>query len=392
MACTGEIPRTHASFADPLPDEAPGAGLLIVDDFFPNLLMGFRVAEFNHYLRVFPGLKIACTHPVFGAAHCAYAARYPDLADRVEAWDSLSFDAAKAVYFVFLNNAHHWVTELERRKLPFGFTLYPGGGNNLHDDVSSGKLDRVLSSPMLRGVLATQPVTLDVLRQHGCSVHVSYVPGVTVNPTYLSVPKVPRETLRSSEFRICFAAHKYEPKGVSKGYPEFLSAAAIIAARHPEAVFSVVGNFGPDDVPVPAQLMDQLVFRGPLPTMELREFFLGQDIMVAPSRRYAATGTEFDGFPTGTCVEAALCGVALICSDELNQNRYYAVGEDLLICPPEEDDLVQCMEELLQDPARLLTIRQNGRKKTVSLYRPEAQLLPRSRFLRRLALEAEIPI
>jgi hypothetical protein len=55
------------------------------------------------------------------------------------------------------------------------------GGNNLHDDVSSGKLARVLSSPILRGVLATQPVTLDVLRQHGCSVQVSYVPGITVD-------------------------------------------------------------------------------------------------------------------------------------------------------------------------------------------------------------------
>ena len=35
-----------------------GTGLLIVDDFFPNVLSGFRVAEFNHYLRVFPGLNI----------------------------------------------------------------------------------------------------------------------------------------------------------------------------------------------------------------------------------------------------------------------------------------------------------------------------------------------
>jgi lipopolysaccharide transport system ATP-binding protein len=129
-----------------------------------------------------------------------------------------------------------------------------------------------------------------------------------------------------------------------------------------------------------------------LATTELREFFLSQDVMVAPSRRYAQTGTEFDGFPTGTCIEAALCGVALICSDELSQNRYYAAGEDLLICPPEPDDLVRCMEEFLHDPARLLTVRRNGRKRTVSLYRPEAQLLPRSRFLRRLALDAGIAI
>jgi lipopolysaccharide transport system ATP-binding protein len=382
--------RGYAGPADPPAGEVPGEGLLIVDDIFPNLLTGFRVAEFNHHLRFFPGLRIACTTPSFGEVHAAYSASYPDLADRVVAWDRHSFDAARAVYLVFLNNAHHWVPELEARGLPFGFTLYPGGGNNLNDDASSGKLARVLSSPALRGVIATQPITLEILDRHGCRAPITYVPGVTVNPMYLCRPRGGPRLPPDGEVRICFAAHKYEPDGGGKGYPQFLAAAAVVAGRHSTVTFSVIGNFGPEDLSVPDALAGRLDFKGPLPTPALRAAFLERDIMIAPSRRFLTTGSEFDGFPTGTAIEAALCGMALICSDELSQNRHYVDGEDLLICAPEADDLVQAMEALILDPQRLRAMRRRGQQKTLDLYGPEAQLLPRTSFLRRLALTAGI--
>jgi lipopolysaccharide transport system ATP-binding protein len=382
--------RVHTGPPNPPAGEVPGEGLLIVDDFFPSLLTGFRVAEFNHYLRVFPGLRIACTTPSFGELHAMYSTSYPDLADRVVAWDRHSFDAARAVYLIFLNNAYHWVPELEARGLPFGFTLYPGGGNNLNDDVSSSKLDRVLSSPALRGVIATQPITLEILDRHGCRAPVTYVPGVTVNPMYFGKPRGGPRLSPEGEVRICFAAHRYERGGDGKGYPQFLAAAAVIAARNPIATFSVIGNFGPEDLPVPDALVGRLVFEGPLPTPALRAAFLDRDIMIAPSRRFLTTGSEFDGFPTGTAVEAALCGMALICSDELSQNRHYVDGEDLLICAPEADNLVRAMEALILNPLRLCAMRQRGQQKTLGLYGPEAQLLPRTSFLRWLALATGI--
>ena len=62
-------------------DAQAGSGLLIIDDWFPNLLSGFRVAEFVHHLRVFPGLQVICTCP--DLSHFArFAERYPDVSDR----------------------------------------------------------------------------------------------------------------------------------------------------------------------------------------------------------------------------------------------------------------------------------------------------------------------
>ena len=362
-----------------------GTGLLIVDDFFPNVLSGFRVAEFNHYLRVFPGLKIVCTNGLFNEYSDVYGDFYPDLVGRLEFYSSASFDYAKTVYCIFLNNAYYFLPELERRRIPFSFTLYPGGGFELNDDVASRKLSRVLASPMLCSVIATQPITLDVLRRLRCRADLVYIPGGVVNPTYLALPDRASPPSHVREIRICFAAYKYEERGISKGYPEFLAAAALIAGRHANVIFNVIGNFSEHDVVPDPVLKDRLSFLGPLQTMALQECFLRQDIMVAPSRRHAVTGTAFDGFPTGTCVEAALCGVALICSDELDQNRYYKDGEDIFICKPEIEEITGCIEMLLLDPSLLLNMQRKVRSKTRTLYGAGSQLLPRSQVLRKLS-------
>src|SRR3981189_2245738 len=63
------------------------AGLLILDDFYPNLTTGFRIAEYNHYLRVFPDLLIASTAADFRRQHAIFARHYPDVQNRVVAFD-----------------------------------------------------------------------------------------------------------------------------------------------------------------------------------------------------------------------------------------------------------------------------------------------------------------
>ena len=128
-----------------------------------------------------------------------------------------------------------------------------------------------------------------------------------------------------------------------------------------------------------------------MPTSELQAFFLGQDVIVSPSRRHATSGTEFDGFPTGSCVEAALCGAAVLSSDELDQNRFYRRNEEILVCPPEAEAIASTLEPVVRDPARLAALAEAGRQRTISLYGAAAQLLPRTRVLRSLAAEAGIP-
>ena len=137
------------------------------------------------------------------------------------------------------------MAEAERRSIPFAFTLYPGGGFNLGDPESEAKLARVLASPTLSAVIATQPVTVETLRRMGCPVPVHDIPGVVVNPTYVVGSRARTSIAQPGATRICFAAFRYDPGGRSKGFPEFLEAAAILARSHPYSCgFSVAGDLG----------------------------------------------------------------------------------------------------------------------------------------------------
>ena len=168
----------------------------------------------------------------------------------------------------------------------------------------------------------------------------------------------------------------------------FLGAAAILAELHPRMHFAVVSDLGPQDWPVPAPLHGRITFHSPMPTAELRTFFLEQDIIISPSRRHAVSGTEFDGFPTGSCIEAALCGVAVLSSDELNQNRDYRIGEEILVCTPASEAIAATLDPVIRDTAQLAALAEAGRRRTVTLYGVAAQLIPRTRILRALAAEA----
>jgi lipopolysaccharide transport system ATP-binding protein len=363
-----------------LPAQPRGKGIVIIDDFFPNLTTGFRVAEYNHYLRVFPHLVIASTTGDFKQRHKAYATSYPDLKNRVVPFDRALLSHAKLCYLNFLNNAHYHLEHLEAVALPFLFTLYPGGGFELQSEQTNAKLDRVLRSPMLRGVISTQSVTTDILRRMQCPVEIYQLFGATINPTYLRPPARNRVS-RDGGLNICFVAYKYDPQGRSKGYPTFIEVATRLSERFPDIAFSVVGNYGPDDVSIPDRLGGKLRFKGPLATSQLRRFLLTQDLMISPNQPFTVSGSIFDGFPTAACVEASLCGVAIVCSDELNLNRFYD-SDEMIVCAPAASAILEAIEPLLVNHSLIAQLGERGRQKSMSLYSAEAQLLPRTQILR----------
>jgi lipopolysaccharide transport system ATP-binding protein len=388
-----KLGKAEASTALPCPIAGggdAGAGVLVVDDWFPNLLTGFRVAEFVHYLRVFPGLRAASTCPIESGHYGRFGERYPDVASRVLPFNISLFEQTSLAWFVFLNNAYVWIDYMDNLEIPFAFTLYPGGGFNLNDAESETKLIRILASPMLRAVIATQPITLSILERFKCRVPVNYIPGVVVNPAYIEASRSRSSGLAA--LRICFAAFRYDEGGRSKGYPEFIQSSAILAERYPDLVFSVAGDLGPDDWPIPLPLVGRISFKGPLATLELKQFFAEQNILVSPSRRYAMSNRGFDGFPAGTCVEASLCGVLVLSSDELDQNRHYRAGEEILICAPEVQKIVDSLEPVILNKSRLAQIAEAGRRRTVDLYSASVQLLPRTKLLRLLAADAGLVV
>jgi lipopolysaccharide transport system ATP-binding protein len=187
---------------------------------------------------------------------------------------------------------------------------------------------------------------------------------------------------------VCFVAEKYMERGVNKGYPEFVAAAQAVAAADPAVRFHVVGSFSADDVEL-GGLAGRLRFHGTLPTSELRRFLLDMDAIVAPSRPFTLHEGNFDGFPTGACIEAAACGVAVLAADPLRQNRLFEDGESIVLIDNAPEAIADALLGALRNPARLRSIGLAGQAVVRRFYAPEQQIGRRISLIGRQLAVAE---
>jgi lipopolysaccharide transport system ATP-binding protein len=362
-------------------------GWVILDDFFPNLLTGFRIAEYNALLKKWPRLSIHSKLPKFRWHHRRYSELYPELAHRVKKFSNVEVPAASFAYLNFVNNACDFLDFIEIRKTPFVFTLYPGGGFGVNDPECDSKLDRVCASPYLKHVVVTQKLTEKYLRARHPEVPSTLIFGCVVNPLYFREPDTPRAWFGHGKatFDICFVAEKYMAHGRSKGYPVFIDAGRRVAASIPEARLHVVGSYGPDDWPI-GELADKVNFHGTFVTQELRAFYAGMDVIVSPNIPFVLHGGHFDGFPTGACAEAALCGVAIVASDVLRLNAgYYEEGREIVVVPPVAEEFAEALLMLARDPGQLRSLALAGQQKSRTLYAPEQQISSRLAVIEREA-------
>lgn len=373
----------------------PARSLVILDDFFPNLLTGFRVAEYNAYLERFPHLRILSSYPDFAAAHQDYAAHYPHHAQRVMPLTHDQLEHCGLVYLNFLNNAHSYLPLLEARQLPFILTLYPGGGFGLNEADSDHKLDRVMQSPLLRHVICTQKVTEDYLqRRYGNRVPRSMIFGVVVNPLYFSLPENERPYFRlgKATLDICFVAEKYMPQGANKGYPEFIETIRKLVTNRSALPFRfhVVGSCTASDWNTDG-LEDCLQFHGRLNTPDLLRFYRQMDVVISPNKPFLLHKGNFDGFPTGCCVEASLCGVCMVATDMLDLNPAYVDNRDMIIIDPDPESVASRVLALI-DTGKLATVACAGQQLTRSLFSPTIQLQSRMEIIRHYARQSGVSL
>lgn len=377
---------------------------LVLDDFFPNLLTGFRVAEYNAHLQAFPQLSVLSSLGDFAAQHTRYAQRYPAHASRVRPYAPNWLAGAGLAYLNFLNNAHHYLPALQQHQIPFVLTLYPGGGFGLDEPESDAKLAAVLASPLLQAIIVTQPVTQDYLQRFATRRGLTLPPlhridGVVVNPLYFDPhgpARAPAFGQGKATFDICFVAECYMPLGANKGYPEFIAAAQALADL-PELRWHIVGGgYTPQDIDVSA-LGNRIRFHGRLDTPDLRQFYAGMDLIISPNQPFLLHPGNFDGFPTGCCVEASLCGVAVMATDALGQNPGYVHADTMLLLETSANtSLAQQIEahvrQLYADPTALKRIGQAGQTLTRQLYAPERQIGQRQHILRTVASQLGLPV
>ncbi|NWL04049.1 glycosyltransferase [Flavobacterium collinsii] len=363
--------------------------ILIYDDIFPHPISGFRLEEFTFLLNSFRKSKIVVEPTAYKILntpvenHQKHIQQFESqfkLKNRIELRKGFVNINTKIFYCVFLHNISanlHW---LEKYKIPFIFTLYPGGGFKLEETVSDSALKRVCASPMFRKVIVTQQITYDYLVQKkicdpedikfifGCVVpQISMVKDLSNKKSYLKNKKT---------FDICFCAAKYTSKGEDKGYDVFIESAKEIVSKYDFVNFHIVGGFNEKDIDV-SEIKENIKFYGYQNFEVLGSIYQNMDVLVSPNKAFKLGKGGFDGFPLGTVVEAVLNGVVVLITDELKQNTLFIENEDLIIIDSTAKSILEHIIELIENPEKLYGISRNGIQKFKEVYSNKTQMEPR---------------
>ena len=370
------------------------ADFLIVDDLFPHPGSAFRYAEYNALLQGFQNGRVLCT----GAGlHWAgkeglrellvqYKREFPQFSGQVSLHEPNSSYNCKVLYGIFLGNATSYLQPIaETHRLPFVFTLYPGGMFGLDNPDSDASLRRVLASPYFRKVIVTQKITYDyLLAKEFCPPEsIEYIFGAVFPLQKLNLLPAGKRYfgLDKQTLDICFVAHKYSATGEDKGYPVFIELARILNRFSDEVRFHVVGGF--DESVIDVRDIRNLHFHGAQPQDWFDSFYSDKDIIVSANKPFVVIPGGFDGFPTGCVTDAALRRVAMFCTDPLDSNQgAFRVGDEIEIIEPDAESIAERIKFYFANPAELKLLAERGYQKSQQLYGYEQQVLPRIRVLR----------
>lgn len=369
--------------------------LLILDTIFPHPLSPFRYAEFTGYLEKIPHSMVFTT-----AEHMRLVDKTlsPDMIIRKFERENpqfqgktlvirpldLKFAKAKLAYSTFLYNINLFIETLEKKKIPFIFTLYPGGTFEMNQPQSDIILNRVLTSPSFRKVIVTQRVTQEyLLSRKFCSPdQIEFIYGVvsTVPPAIDSSSRK-HFGFEKTQLDICFVAYKYTERGVDKGYDVLIETAKLLNPIAANIHYHIVGNFNETDMPIDG-LEGKITFYGVQKKEWLSDFFMDKDIILSPTAPFQLLKGQFDGFPTTSCTEAAFHEVAIFSTDQLNQNIKFLDREDIVIIPHEPEKIATIIHYYYCHPEKLRDIAIKGAAKVREIYSYENQMVPRIKVLK----------
>jgi len=367
--------------------------VVVIDDIFPHPVSGFRYQEFISYLQNIESLKVLTTgwsvhvlgKQTINELMINFKRKYPELGNRLSKFVSLDNIDAKLLYFVFLGNAFSLVELAEARRIPFVFTLYPGGLFGLNNANSDEMLRRVTKSPCFKKVIVSQKVIGDYLiEKEFCKPEqIEYIFGV-VTP----LDKVERSYegkkhygIDKESLDICFVAHKYTKFGQDKGYDVFIETAKTLAKKYSNINFHVVGNFDESVIDVSA-IKDKIHFYGIRQPEWFDEFYRDKDIILSANINGMIYKGSFDGFPTASCTDAGLCKTAIFCTDPLGLNNgQYKQDEELVIIEHNVSKIVEKIDFYYNHPELLKNIGENGYLAIKKTYGYESQIKPRLQLL-----------
>lgn len=373
--------------------------LLIFDDVFPSLKSGFRYAEYTAYLQEFENSLVVATgknlhlleRSSIDDVLCRYRRKNPSVGNKIIQAPSIGNEIIQAnnfplrlanlVYINFLTNTFELLPKLESAQVPFIFTLYPGGGFVLNDNLCDQKLKKIFESPCFQHVIVTQQITFDYLiKKSLCPVDkITKIFGVVMpEPKAQPFPSLKlRWGFEKQSLDICFMAHKYMPYGQDKGYDVFVNVARILCQRYDNINFHVIGPFDEDDIDI-RPFQDRIKFYGSVAIDRMDEIFIGIDIILSPNISNRISPGSFDGFPTASAIEAGMRGIAMFAIDEFNSAEgHFIDGDNIVLIHYDLMDIVDKVERYYRAPEALKEVGQKGMKRINELYSRAAQIQPR---------------
>ncbi len=297
--------------------------IAIFDDIFPWSGSGFRFVEFNYYLKNAQNIEVYSTFSSMKFMSEDYdqdnLVAESSFNDKIHLVNGIE-DVPKmgGYYCLFINNLEPVIQLAQRDQAPFAFTLYPGGGFEFSSVSSLEKLKQILCHPLLHKVIATQPITLEVLEKLNFpSEKIEYIFGV-VTDSGQKLKFFDRRMLPKKIRRIVFAAHRYDELGLNKGLDLFIQMADEYISRNANVEFHVVG---PWEKAIQSLSMHPKSYETHeiIPSNQLGSFFSKMDIAVFPTRPNINLQGCFDGFPTATMVQTALAGCITVTTNPLKQ-------------------------------------------------------------------------
>ncbi|AWK52039.1 hypothetical protein DIC82_13910 [Clostridium beijerinckii] len=370
--------------------------LIVVDDVFPSKRSGFRYQEFTSYLEYIEGTKILTTGmtlPELAETSLSeilinYKRKYPEFGGKVFNFDWVWRPVeCKILYFTFLNNAYLCLKFVEENRIPFVFTLYPGGGFTLDNEESNTLLKRVCASSCFRKVIVTQQITYDYLvKNKFCSKEkIEFIFGVVVPLEKIELAEKCQKKhygINKDTLDICFVTYEYISYDKDKGYDVFVEVAKELVKKYQNIYFHVVGLADENMINI-SEIGDKIIFYGQKDEEWINNFFNDKDIILSPNTQGKMCKGSFDGFPPDSCIDAGLRKVAILCSDELGLNKgIFIDSKEIVIIPHDSKKIIERIETFMDKPKLLQSIAEKGQKKIIELYNFDAQIKPRIKLLK----------
>lgn len=370
--------------------------LIIYDNIYPHPISGFRHEEFSCLLLEFKRAKIVINPTAYSFLNTPKLEHKYHIKDLIKKNNSFKKKIfigkgfinvnSKLFYCVFLNNIINNIDWLEKFNIPFIFTLYPGGGFQVNNDVIDLKLKRIFESPMFRKVIVNQNFTKNYLLNQGLceNNHIELIFGVVTPQDSISNKNEKKERYLNKKrtLDICFCAAKYSPQGEDKGYDIFIELAKQLSKKYDFIRFHVIGGFSENDIDI-SSINEIITFYGYQKFENLKKIFKNIDIIISPNRSFVLGKGAFDGFPLGTVVEAVLNGVVALVSDELEENIIFEHNKELIIIKPNVEAITKEIIGLIENPDKLNLISCKGRERFSQIYSNNNQMKLRIDLIRK---------